>query len=112
MVFPSVCACDFVACCEVAQPTISHHLKVLRKSGWVRAERRRSFVYYHLRPDAVARFNALAGQSVAGPAIESSVAGPSTGRLTVRRAEVGIQFVSRAVGGAVDTQPRSAPPDE
>lgn len=57
-----VCACDFTACCEVAQPTVSHHLKVLRDSGWVRSERRGSFVYYRLRPEAVARFSELAGQ--------------------------------------------------
>ena len=57
-----VCACDFTACCDVAQPTVSHHLKVLRESGWVRAERRGSFVYYFLRPDAVARFQELARQ--------------------------------------------------
>jgi ArsR family transcriptional regulator len=57
-----VCACDFTACCEVAQPTVSHHLKVLRDSGWVRSERRGSFVYYQVRPEAVARFAELAGQ--------------------------------------------------
>ena len=57
-----VCACDFTACCDVAQPTVSHHLKTLKNSGWVTAERRGSFVYYQLRPDAVARFQALATQ--------------------------------------------------
>ena len=57
-----VCACDFTACCDVAQPTVSHHLKVLRDSGWVRAERRGSFVWYFLQPEAVARFQELAGQ--------------------------------------------------
>lgn len=57
-----VCACDFTACCDVAQPTVSHHLKVLRESGWVRSERRGTFVYYWLRPDAVARFRAIAGE--------------------------------------------------
>ncbi len=36
-----VCACDFTACCDVAQPTVSHHLKVLREAGWVRSERAR-----------------------------------------------------------------------
>ena len=61
-----VCACDFVGCCDVAQPTVSHHLKVLREAGWVRSERRASFIYYQLRPDAVARFRALAGEF--GPA--------------------------------------------
>ena len=57
-----VCACDFTACCDVAQPTVSHHLKVLRESGWVRSERRGSFVYYYLRPEAVERFGAIAGE--------------------------------------------------
>jgi len=57
-----VCACDFSACCEVAQPTVSHHLKVLRETGWVSSERRASFVYYTLRPEAVERFRTLAGE--------------------------------------------------
>ncbi len=57
-----VCACDFSACCDVAQPTVSHHLKVLREAGWVRSERRASYVYYWLRPDAVERFRTIAGE--------------------------------------------------
>jgi ArsR family transcriptional regulator len=57
-----VCACDFTACCDVAQPTVSHHLKVLREAGWVRSERKASFIYYYLRPEAVARFRQLAGE--------------------------------------------------
>jgi DNA-binding transcriptional ArsR family regulator len=57
-----VCACDFTACCTVAQPTVSHHLKVLRDAGWVTSERRGSWVYYRIRPDAVARFRAIAGE--------------------------------------------------
>ena len=57
-----VCACDFTACCDVAQPTVSHHLKVLRESGWVRSERHGTNVWYWLRPDAVARFRAIAGE--------------------------------------------------
>ncbi len=57
-----VCACDFTACCDVAQPTVSHHLKVLREAGWVVSERRGSWVYYRLRDDAVARFRGLAGE--------------------------------------------------
>ena len=57
-----ICACDFTSCCDVAQPTVSHHLKVLRESGWVRSERRASNVYYWLRPEAVTRFGQLAGE--------------------------------------------------
>ncbi len=56
----SVCACDFTACCDVAQPTVSHHLKVLREAGWVTSERRGSWVYYSLNPEASERFGALA----------------------------------------------------
>ena len=35
-----VCACDFTDCCDLSQPTVSHHLKVLRDAGWVDTERR------------------------------------------------------------------------
>jgi ArsR family transcriptional regulator len=58
----SVCACDFTACCDVAQPTVSHHLKVLRESGWVSSQRIASNVYYRLRPEAVERFRSIAGE--------------------------------------------------
>src|SRR5437762_2833746 len=34
-----VCACDFTACCDVRQPTVSHHLKVLREAGVITSER-------------------------------------------------------------------------
>lgn len=57
-----VCACDFIACCAVAQPTVSHHLKVLRDSGWVTTEKRGLWVWYRLRPEAVDRFRAIAGE--------------------------------------------------
>ena len=43
----SVAACDF-RCFDVGQPTVSHHLKVLRDAGWVRTERLASRVYYSL----------------------------------------------------------------
>jgi ArsR family transcriptional regulator len=55
----TVCACDLTACCDVAQPTVSHHLKVLREAGWVNGERRGSWVHYRMNPDAAARFGAL-----------------------------------------------------
>ena len=45
-----VCACDFTACCDVSQPTVSHHLKVLRDAGWIDGERRGTWIWYSLRP--------------------------------------------------------------
>ena len=49
-----VCACDFSECCTVSQPTISHHLKVLRDAGVVTSERRGTNVVYSLAPDFAA----------------------------------------------------------
>lgn len=56
-----VCACDFTACCDVAQPTVSHHLRVLREAGVVSGERRGSWVFYKLTPSAVDRLHSLVG---------------------------------------------------
>ena len=56
-----VCACDFTACCDVSQPTVSHHLKVLRDAGWIEGERRGTWIWYSLRRQAVERFRELAG---------------------------------------------------
>ena len=53
-----VCACDLTTCCDVRQPTVSHHLKVLRDAGAVLSERRGNRVYYWIAPnlnDRVAR---------------------------------------------------------
>jgi ArsR family transcriptional regulator, arsenate/arsenite/antimonite-responsive transcriptional repressor len=56
-----VCACDFTDCCDVSQPTVSHHLKVLREAGWITGDRRGTWIWYALRPEAVMRFRELAG---------------------------------------------------
>jgi ArsR family transcriptional regulator len=58
----AVCACNFTDCCGIGQPTLSHHLRVLREAGWVVTERRGTWIYYSLRPEAVARFRELAGE--------------------------------------------------
>ncbi len=58
----AVCACDFTACCDVSQPTVSHHLRVLREAGWVTSEKRGTWVYYRLRSEAVERFRHLAAE--------------------------------------------------
>lgn len=46
-----VCACDFTECCTVSQPTISHHLKVLREAGVVVSQRQGTNIVYSLSPD-------------------------------------------------------------
>jgi ArsR family transcriptional regulator len=65
-----VCACDFTDCCGVSQPTVSHHLKVLREAGVVSGERRGTWIYYRLEPKAAARIAALGHLLAAGAARE------------------------------------------
>ena len=54
-----VCACDFTSCCAVSQPTVSHHLRVLREAGVIASERRGTWIYYWLEPKAAHRIGAL-----------------------------------------------------
>ncbi|MFD3427576.1 ArsR/SmtB family transcription factor [Nocardia fluminea] len=49
------CVCDISDGVDVSQPTISHHLKVLREAGLLTSERRASWVYYRVVPEAFAR---------------------------------------------------------
>jgi ArsR family transcriptional regulator len=53
------CVCDLDACGRVSQPTVSHHLRVLREAGVISAEKRGTWVYYSLEPAAVERLQAL-----------------------------------------------------
>src|SRR3954453_17604371 len=45
------CVCDLTAAFDLSQPTISHHLKVLRDAGLVESSRRGTWAYYRLVPD-------------------------------------------------------------
>jgi ArsR family transcriptional regulator, arsenate/arsenite/antimonite-responsive transcriptional repressor len=47
------CVCDLLGTFDVSQPTISHHLKVLREAGLVESERRATWVYYRVRQEAL-----------------------------------------------------------
>jgi DNA-binding transcriptional ArsR family regulator len=63
----TVCACDFTACGDVSQPTVSHHLKVLREAGVVAAERRGTWIYYSLDASVAVRLGELAASFTPGP---------------------------------------------
>lgn len=54
-----VCVCDLTSAFNLTQPTISHHLKVLREAGIIDSERRGTWVYYRLVPAALERMGAL-----------------------------------------------------
>src|ERR687884_1387718 len=48
-----VCVCELTPLFEVGQPTVSHHLRVLRDAGIVGVERRGLWAYYYVLPDAL-----------------------------------------------------------
>ena len=48
-----VCVCELVPLFDLSQPTVSHHLKVLRDAGIVGSERRGLWAYYYVVPDAL-----------------------------------------------------------
>jgi ArsR family transcriptional regulator len=48
-----VCVCELVPLFDLSQPTVSHHLKVLRDAGIVDSERRGLWAYYYVVPDAL-----------------------------------------------------------
>jgi ArsR family transcriptional regulator len=59
-----VCVCDFTDALPLNQPTVSHHLKILRDVGLVASERRGTWVYYRLAADARDRLNAALGSVI------------------------------------------------
>jgi ArsR family transcriptional regulator len=64
-----VCACDFTTCCDVRQPTVSHHLRILKEAGVIDAERRGTSIWYRIVPSAADRLRALAGELLGGPQV-------------------------------------------
>lgn len=53
-----VCVCDFTSGLDLNQSTVSHHLKLLKDAGLVTSERRGTWGYYTLAPNALARLEA------------------------------------------------------
>jgi ArsR family transcriptional regulator, arsenate/arsenite/antimonite-responsive transcriptional repressor len=51
----TVCVCDLEAAVPVKQPTVSHHLKLLREAGLVSSDRQGLYAYYRVNRDALTR---------------------------------------------------------
>ncbi len=58
----AICACDIVDRFDVSQPTIAHHLKVLRQAGLITVSRRGIWAYYGLDPRGVDLLESAAGR--------------------------------------------------
>lgn len=76
-----VCACDLEAFLDLAQPTVSHHLKQLVLAGFVRAERRGRWTYYELEP---ARFREIAAALVAFAEVAERIAAATSAPAEAR----------------------------
>ena len=61
------CICDLTAPVGLAQPTISHHMKLLVEAGLVTREQRGKWAYYRVAPDSVAALGGLLHVLLPGP---------------------------------------------
>ena len=59
------CVCDLTETFDLSQPTVSHHLRILRDAGLVEAERRGTWAYYRLVPEAIGRLRDVFEPAVA-----------------------------------------------
>jgi len=56
-----VCVCDLNAALDLSQPTVSHHLRVLREAGLVESTRRGTWAFYRLVPEAIEQLRGTLG---------------------------------------------------
>ncbi|REK15697.1 MAG: ArsR family transcriptional regulator [Actinobacteria bacterium] len=60
----SACGCDLEGPLGLAQPTVSHHLKILREAGLIEGERRGRWVHYSIVPERLEDLRAALATSV------------------------------------------------
>jgi DNA-binding transcriptional ArsR family regulator len=96
------CACDFTSCCDVGQPTVSHHLRVLREAGVVTSERRGQWIFYRLSPETADRLGAVARTLVPGGlvTVNDLVARRRSGRGSTAAASTATAAAPAPVGAA------------
>ncbi|WP_442939087.1 ArsR/SmtB family transcription factor [Nonomuraea sp. K271] len=79
-----VCVCDITDAVELSQPTISHHLKVLKEVGLLTSERRASWVHYRLVPGTLGALSALLALPASGSASGSAASLPAAAAAVPR----------------------------
>jgi ArsR family transcriptional regulator, arsenate/arsenite/antimonite-responsive transcriptional repressor len=60
---PELCVCEITPAFDLSSGTISHHLKTLREAGLVDCERRGTYVYYWVQPQALVALAGLLSQT-------------------------------------------------
>lgn len=61
-----VCVCDLEAAVPVKQPTVSHHLRLLREAGLIDSEKVGQWVYYRVRRDSLRALQGRIGRALEG----------------------------------------------
>lgn len=74
------CVCDLTPAFDLSQPTVSHHLKMLREAGLVECERRGTWVFYWAVPSALAQLSAVLGPAATFAADVNAGPGPMARR--------------------------------
>ncbi|MFJ5308255.1 ArsR/SmtB family transcription factor [Streptomyces sp. NPDC088350] len=64
-----VCVCEMTPAFDLSQPTISHHLKLLRQAGLIDCERRGTWVYYWALPGVLDQLAAFLTTPQAGTGV-------------------------------------------
>ncbi|RPF27305.1 ArsR/SmtB family transcription factor [Georgenia muralis] len=70
------CVCDLTEPLGLSQPTVSHHLKVLREADLITGERRGTWVHYRIVPGALERLGAVLADVVEADDTPSGVLRP------------------------------------
>ncbi|WP_372594950.1 ArsR/SmtB family transcription factor [Actinotalea sp.] len=78
-----VCVCDLTGPLGLSQPTVSHHLKVLREAGLVTGERRGTWVHYSVVPGALGDLAGVLGGGLQQPGEHTPGGGPVSARDAV-----------------------------
>jgi len=66
------CVCNLIEPLGLAQPTVSHHLKVLAEAGLLARERRATWMFYRLVPERVRALQDALALPVDKPATKRS----------------------------------------
>ncbi len=70
-----VCVCDLTPAFDLSQPTVSHHLKLLKQAGLIDSQRRGTWVYYRLLPEMTDHLAQLLTRPTGQPPTATATAG-------------------------------------
>ena len=100
-----ICVCDLTDAFEVTAATISHHLRVLRESGLVDAERRGTWMYYSVRRPALALLGGLLSTEGSGSPQATAQTAPATDAPGLSGASVPSQAATQHQNELISANP-------